>query len=288
MASQPDYTELGWIEAVVERALAEDLAAGDVTTRAVVPASARASARLVARGPCVVAGLAVFARVFERVDPQVTVDLAVFDGAAVAAGAELARVSGRARSLLAAERTALNLLARACGVATRTRAYVEAAGPVRVADTRKTMPGLRPLDRYAVRCGGGENHRNDLGAAVLIKENHARVAGGVGAAVRRARAAAGHMTVVSCEVTCLAQVRAAVEAGADVVLLDNMDDETIRAAVAVVAGRAVVEVSGGLSPERLRGLAALGVDVASVGAITHSAPAADLSLLFDDPDRTPE
>ena len=282
-AAPPDPAEFGALDAIVDRALAEDLARGDVTSRAVVPADARARARLLARGPCVVAGLPVFARVFARVDPQVDVDPLVPEGAEVEAGTVLARLAGRARSLLAAERVALNLLARACGVATATRACVRAAGSVVVADTRKTMPGLRALDRYAVRCGGGRNHRDDLGAAVLIKENHAKIAGGVAAAVAAAREAVGHMTKVSCEVTTLDEVDAALAAGADVLLLDNMDDATISAAARRIAGRAVVEVSGGLTPERLRRLADLGVDVASVGAITHSAPAADLSLLFDDP-----
>ncbi|RMG97581.1 MAG: carboxylating nicotinate-nucleotide diphosphorylase [Deltaproteobacteria bacterium] len=278
-----DATELGWIDPIVDRVLEEDLARGDVTSRAVVPPVANARARLVAKAPCVVAGLPVFARVFERIDSQVRVEARVEDGTAVDAGTELAVVFGRARSILAGERSALNLLGRASGVATATRTFVEAAGGMVVADTRKTMPGLRALDRYAVRVGGGRNHRDDLGAAVLIKENHARIAGGVAAAVRAAKACVGHMTKVSCEVTNLDEVRAALEAGAEVLLLDNMTDDDVAEAVRIVAGRAVVEASGGLAPERLARLAAAGVNVASVGAITHSAPAADLSLLFDPP-----
>jgi nicotinate-nucleotide pyrophosphorylase (carboxylating) len=194
----------------------------------------------------------------------------------------VARVTGNARALLSAERTALNLVQRMSGVATLTRRFVDAAaGRCRITDTRKTTPGLRALQRYAVRCGGGHNHRNDLGSGVLIKENHIRCAGGVGPAITAARALAPHTMRVECEVTDLDELRQALDAAADVVLLDNMDDAQVQRAMEVVAGRATVEVSGNMSLPRVPRLAELGVDVISVGALTHSAPAADLSLQID-------
>lgn len=273
---------LGDVDAVVRSALAEDLAAGDVTSVATVPATALARAGLVAKQPLVLAGLDVAVRTFALVDPTVSVVLHARDGASVTAGDRIAEVTGSARSILAAERTALNFLQRLSGVATLTRAYVEAAGGrCRIVDTRKTTPGLRTLQRYAVRCGGGFNHRNDLGSAVLIKENHIRCAGGITAAITAARATAPHTMKIECEVTTLAEVREALEAGADVIMLDNMDDATVARAIATIERRALVEVSGSVRIERVRALAELGVDIISVGALTHSAPAADLSLLVD-------
>lgn len=278
-----DISEVGpKVAEIVERALAEDLASGDVTARVTVPAGTAARARMVAKAPLVVAGIGVARAVFDRVDPAIVAEVAVDDGSAAAPGTVLMTLMGDARALLAGERTALNLLQRMCGVATLTRAYVDAAGErCRIVDTRKTMPGLRALDRYAVRCGGGFNHRNDLGAGVLIKENHIRAAGGVTAAVTRARQQAPHTLRVECEVTTLDELREALAAGAGAVLLDNMDDATVREAVAVTAGRAVVEVSGGVSLERVTALAGLGIDLISVGKLTHSAPASDISLLFE-------
>lgn len=271
--------------AIVEHALMEDLASGDVTARVTVPAGTTARARMVAKAPLVVAGLGVAQAVFARVDAGIVVSLEARDGESVTPGTILMTLVGDARALLAGERTALNLLQRMCGVATLTRAYVTAAGGrCRITDTRKTMPGLRALDRYAVRCGGGHNHRNDLGAGVLIKENHIRAAGGVTAAVSRAREHAPHTLRVECEVTTLDELREALAAGAGAVLLDNMDDETVRAAVAIAGGKAVVEVSGGVGLERIAVLAGLGVDLISVGKLTHSAPASDISLLFELPD----
>jgi nicotinate-nucleotide pyrophosphorylase (carboxylating) len=277
-----DLTELGWIDEIVERALREDLAAGDVTTRATVPPEREAAAMVIARQTLVVAAIDVVRGVFARIDPRVSVQLSAADGAVVAAGTELARLSGPARAILAGERTALNLLARACGVATLTAAFVAAAGDtLRIADTRKTMPGLRALDRYAVRCGGGHNHRHDLGSGVLIKENHIRASGGVRAAVRSARRLAPHPLRIACECTNVDEVEEALGAGADVVLLDNMDDQAIVDAVKVAKNRVLIEVSGNVTLERVARLVHLGVDVVSVGALTHSAPAADLSLLFE-------
>lgn len=267
---------------IIDRALAEDLASGDVTSRASVPTDAETSARLIAKAPLCLAGIAVAAAAFHRVDPRIVVEPLVRDGEAAKPGALLARVRGDARSLLAGERTALNLLQRMCGVATLTRAHVDAAaGRCRITDTRKTMPGLRALDRYAVRCGGGHNHRNDLGAGVLIKENHIRAAGGITAAIAGARRHAPHTLRIECEVTDLRELREALEAGAEAILLDNMDDAAIAEAVKITGGRALLEVSGNVDLARVAAVAALGVDLISVGKLTHSAPAADISLLFE-------
>jgi len=283
-----DPAELGEaIDKIIDRALAEDLASGDVTSRVAVPADARARARLVAKAPIVLAGLGVATAVFRRVDPATSIELVADDGDRVPSGTIIARVRGRARALLAAERTALNLLQRMSGVATLTRSFVEVVeavdGRCRITDTRKTMPGLRPLDRYAVRCGGGHNHRNDLAAGVLIKENHIRSAGGIRAAISAAQRNAPHTLKIECEVTTHDELREALDAGADIVMLDNMDDAAVREAVAITDGRAIVEVSGGISRERAAAVAQLGVDVISVGKLTHSVPAADISLLFEPP-----
>ena len=270
------------IERAIDIALTEDLAGGDVTSEACVPEAARARARLVAKQDLVVCGIDVAARTFARLDPACTWQASAADGARVASGDEIASVVGNARALLAAERTALNFLQRLSGVATLTAEYVAAAdGRCRIVDTRKTTPGLRALQRFAVRCGGGHNHRQDLAGGVLIKENHIRAAGGIGPAVRACKDRAPHPLRVQCEITTLAELREALEAGADAVLLDNMDDATSAAAVELVAGRAIVEASGGIDLERVDWLAAIGVDVISVGALTHSAPSADISLLFD-------
>jgi nicotinate-nucleotide pyrophosphorylase (carboxylating) len=281
-----DIAELGALDRIIATALDEDLASGDLTARLTVPATTLARARIVAKQALVVCGGPVIVRTFEQVDAGVAVELLVDEGTRVQPGTELARMAGLARSLLAGERTALNLLGRACAVATSTRSYVDAAGPnLRVVDTRKTMPGLRALDRYAVRCGGGHNHRNDLGSGVLIKENHIRAAGSIEAAVRAAREHAPHTVRVECEVETLAELRDALAAGADSLLLDDMDDETLRQAVAMTGPkgqrRISLEVSGGVTLERLPILATIGVDLVSVGALTHSAPSVDLSMLFE-------
>lgn len=279
-----DVAELGGVLEIIDRALAEDLASGDVTSRVSVPAETQARARLVAKAPLVTAGLGVAAAVFRRVDPSAQVELVVADGERVEPGTIVARVRGSARSLLAAERTALNLLQRMSGVATQTRSFVDAVdGRARITDTRKTMPGLRALDRYAVRCGGGHNHRNDLGAGVLIKENHIRAAGGIRAAIEGAKRDAPHTLRVECEVTDEDELREALAAGAEIVMLDNMDDAAIVRAVGIVDGRALIEVSGGISCERAAAVAGLGVDLISVGKLTHSVTAADISLLFEPP-----
>ena len=268
-------------EPVVEAALREDLGrAGDVTTDAVVPAGATATAHLVARREGRVAGLEIACRAFTLLDPRVRVEFRASDGDDVAAGDTLALVSGPARAILSAERVALNLLGRLCGIATETRRVVAAVAGTgaKVACTRKTTPGLRALEKYAVRVGGGANHRFGLDDAVLIKDNHVAVAGGVGEAVRRAKAAVGHLVKVEVEVTSLAQVQEALDAGAEVILLDNMGLDEMRQAVALVAGRAFTEASGGITPDNAAAVAATGVGVLSLGWLTHSVPALDVAL----------
>jgi len=266
---------------LVERALEEDLAGGDVTTQAVVEEETRAVARAVARTPLVVCGTDLFARVFYTVDPGLRVERYLPDGARAAAGDALAAVEGAAGSILSAERVALNFIQRLCGIATLTRRFVDAVPPgksLRIADTRKTTPGLRALERYAVRVGGGRNHRDSLSSAVLIKDNHILAAGGIAEAIARARRSAPHTSRISIEVESLSDLDLALNAGAEVVMLDNFDEEAIVEAVRRARGKALVEVSGGITLERIPRLAESGVDVVSVGALTHSAPAADISL----------
>ncbi len=261
---------------VVRRALAEDFGrGGDLTTEATVPADARAVGRVVARAAGRTAGV-----VFREVDPDLEVVEHVTDGVDVAAGTTLITVRGTARSILTAERTALNLLGRLSGVATLTAAFVLAVAGTRarVVDTRKTTPGLRALEKYAVRCGGGANHRFGLDDAVLIKDNHLVLAGGMRAAVEAARARVGHMVRVEVEVDTLEQLAEAIEVGVEAVLLDNMDPATLRAAVTLVDGLAVTEASGGITLATAAAVAAAGVDLLSVGALTHSAPALDVAL----------
>jgi len=260
---------------LVRAALAEDLGrAGDLTTDAIVPAEREAAGRLIARGAGRVCGLEVAAAAFRELDPEVEVDLRVGDGADVEAGAILAGVRGRARALLTAERVALNFLGRLSGIATATRDLVRlvAGTGARIADTRKTTPGLRALEKYAVRVGGGANHRFGLDDAVLVKDNHLALAGGVAAAVERVRAS------VEVEVDTLEQLDEALAAGVDAVLLDNMTPETLAQAVHRVAGRAVTEASGGITAETLPAVAAIGVDLVSVGWIIHSAPSLDVAF----------
>lgn len=271
------------VDALLVRALEEDLGGGDVTTDACVPADAQATANGVARKEIVVAGVPVAGRVFALLDPSLRFEARVAEGSVVEAGTTLFTVHGRARSILSAERVALNFVQRTCGVATVTRRYVAALPPgsrTRIIDTRKTTPGLRLLERYAVRKGGGHNHRNDLGSAVLIKDNHIVAAGGIRAAIEAARGRAAHTSKVECEVDSLEQLEEALAAGADIVLLDNMDTPTVEEAVRRTRGRAVLEASGGITPERIAELARAGVDTISVGALTHSTPAADIGLDF--------
>lgn len=269
------------IDELIDQALAEDLHAGDLTTEATVEPSLRASAEAVARKPLVVCGGQVFAAVFRRVDPAVEIETLVADGERVETGVVLWKAKGPARSLLMAERTALNFVQRMSGIATLARRYVDAlpeGSRTRIADTRKTTPGLRLLERYAVRVGGAHNHRNDLSSAVLIKDNHIVAAGGIEAAVERARAFAPHTARIEIEVESLGDLDRALSAGADIVMLDNFPLDELREAVRRAKGKAIVEISGGVTLERIPELAATGVDVISVGALTHSAPSADIAL----------
>jgi nicotinate-nucleotide pyrophosphorylase (carboxylating) len=264
-----------YLERKVREALDEDAVERDVTTAAVVPPELCAEAELRAGAAGVVAGLAVAEEAFRQVDAEVTFEALTAEGARVAPGEVMARVRGPLSALLRAERTALNFLQQLSGVATLTRRYVDAAGPAAVLDTRKTAPGLRPLQRLAVRAGGGVNHRPDLAGAVLIKDNHVAAAGGTAAAIRLARRSG---LPVEVEVESLAELDVALAERAECVLLDNMSPAEVAEAVRRTAGRAVLEVSGGVTLATIAAFAATGVARISVGALTHSAPALDISM----------
>lgn len=269
------------IAPVIRAALAEDMGrAGDITAQACVPADTRLTADFAVRRGGVVSGLACIRLALAELDPSATFDPLAADGQAVAAGTALARVSGNARAILTAERTALNLLGRMCGIATLTQDYVEAIDgtKARITDTRKTTPGLRALEKYAVRCGGGVNHRFGLDDAILIKDNHIAACGSVGEAVRRAKAYAGHLVKVEVEVDTLVQLQEALAGDPDVIMLDNFTLADMREAVSIVAGRVTLEASGGVTLETVRAIAETGVDVISVGALTHSAKVLDIGL----------
>jgi nicotinate-nucleotide pyrophosphorylase (carboxylating) len=265
---------------LIDLALDEDAGLGDVTSRAIFPAQHTSRAFIEAKQDLVVCGLDVAARVFARVDPALKLTLIAHDGERVKTGGVVLRITGPTAALLTAERTALNFIQRLSGVATLSRKFAAAVDGTgaRIVDTRKTTPGWRALEKYAVRCGGCVNHRSSLGEHVLIKDNHIAAAGSLTKAVKLCRAAAPHSAKIEVEATTLAEVREAVRAGAEVILLDNMSPALVRSAVAIIAGAAIVEVSGGVRYETLRDYALPGVDVISVGALTHSAPAADLSL----------
>jgi len=266
---------------IVRAALAEDLGrAGDITAMACVPADAQLRCVFAARRGGVVAGLSCIRLALAELDPTATFEALTQDGQVVSAGTGLAEVSGNARAILTAERTALNLLGRLCGIATLTQDYVDAVAGTRarITDTRKTTPGLRALEKYAVRCGGGINHRFGLDDAILIKDNHVAACGSVGEAVRRAKAFAGHLVKVEVEVDSLVQLQEALAHDPDVVMLDNFTLADMREAVAQVDGRVIVEASGGITLETVRDVAETGVDVISVGALTHSAKVLDIGL----------
>ena len=269
------------IQTAVRRALAEDLRDGDVTTRALFERAAPARATIVAKQPMTVAGVAVARAVFAAVDRSLKVPKAVADGAAVKRPRTILVIEGDGRSLLMAERVALNFLQRLSGIATLTAAFCKAVRGyrVKILDTRKTTPGLRVLEKWAVVLGGGHNHRHSLGDGILIKDNHLALAGGqVTAACRRARERAPHALMIEVEAQSLEQVSAAIEGKADIVLLDNMDVATIRRALALIKDKALVEVSGGVTLANVREIAAAGPQMISIGALTHSAPAVDLSM----------
>jgi nicotinate-nucleotide pyrophosphorylase (carboxylating) len=270
------------IDATVTRALAEDLGrAGDVTSVATIPEGTPARAVVVARAGGVIAGLPLVAATFRKLAPEIEIAAGLRDGTGVAARTTLMQIAGPARAVLAAERTALNLLGHLSGVASATQEFVRrvAGTRLRICCTRKTTPGLRALEKYAVRCGGGFNHRFGLDDAMLIKDNHIAVAGGIRAVLERARAAAGHLVKIEIEVDTLDQLREVLAAGlADAVLLDNMDTATLRQAVALAAGKLPLEASGGITLDTIAAIAATGVDYASSGWITHSAPNLDVAL----------
>ena len=270
----------GVVRDIVGRALAEDVGPGDITTRATVAAGISCRAQVVAKEEAVVAGLFVVEATFRAVGPAITFQSAVEDGAHVRVGAVVAELAGDVRVVLTGERTALNFLQRMSGIATLAARYVEAVKgtKARILDTRKTAPGLRLLDKYAVRMGGACNHRIGLFDGVLIKDNHIRAADGIAAAVRRARAACENSARIEVEAQSMGQVEEALAAGVDVIMLDNMGVEEVGQAVALIAGRAETEVSGGVTLDTVRAYAERGVDYISVGEITHSAPAVDFSL----------
>jgi nicotinate-nucleotide pyrophosphorylase (carboxylating) len=263
---------------IVRRALAEDLGWGDVTTEATVPTDLRGRGTIVVKSNCVLAGLDVAAEAFRQLDPAVQIVVRLCDGDRGAPGDVAVEVKGTAALMLTAERTALNFLQRLSGIATITRRFVDAAGGrITVLDTRKTTPTLRALEKYAVRAGGGSNHRSGLDDGILIKDNHVRLAGGVTEALKRMKAARQEM-LVEVEAQSLADVEAAIDGAADVILLDNLPLEQIHRAVARISGRAKIEISGGVTLERMAELSRTGADYVSIGALTHSAPAVDLSF----------
>ncbi|WP_284753936.1 carboxylating nicotinate-nucleotide diphosphorylase [Curtobacterium sp. ME-Dv--P-122a] len=287
MTTDPGTIPPHALRRVIETALEEDAPWGDVTSETLIPAEATATATLGAREPGVLSGGAVFVAVMHAVDPAIHAVVHVADGTRFVAGDVLATVTGSARAVLRAERVALNLVQRMSGIATTTAAHVAAAAgtSARIVDTRKTTPGLRALERYAVRCGGGHNHRTSLSDAVLAKDNHLAVllAGGIGIgdAIAQARQRLGHTVHVEVEVDRIDQIEPVAAAGVDTIMLDNFTPDELVAGVGIVAGRALVEASGGVSLDTVAAIAATGVDVISVGALTHSARALDLGLDID-------
>lgn len=271
------------IDRLIEQALLEDIHTGDITTKAVLPEQRPAEARLIAKEDLVVAGLLIAGRVFTRLDPDVVFRPLLADGARAGTGDVLATLSGDAASLLMGERVALNLLQRTCGIATLTASFVAAVSgtKARIVDTRKTTPGLREIEKYAVRVGGGINHRTGLYDGVLIKENHITAAGGIAEAVSRARSYIPHTLKIEIETETLAQVDEALAAGAEIIMLDNMNLDDMRLAVAAISGRALVEASGGVNLKTVRAIAETGVNIISVGALTHSPRAMDISMLLN-------
>lgn len=282
-----DYISGSGLRRLVERALEEDIGRGDITSDLLIPAGAVARAVLRSRTDGVMAGLDVAATVFAVVDARLDFSALIADGATVAPGEEIGVVSGAARSVLRGERVALNFLQRLSGIATLTSRYVKAVRGTRsrVVDTRKTTPGLRSLEKYAVRAGGGFNHRRDLSDTMMIKDNHLAVIGALGLsvsdAIRQARLSLPHTSKIEIEVERLDQIPEALEAGADIILLDNMSTEDLRKAVLLISGRATTEASGGVTLATISEIAKTGVDVISVGALTHSAPALDIGLDFE-------
>ena len=270
------------IERIIQTALQEDIGSGDITTLSTVPVGTQARAELVAKEDFVLSGIEVARRVFSQLDAEVAFEALRVDGCCVKRGEVIAWIKGDAHTLLQGERVALNLLQRMSGVATHTAAFVAAVAGTDavIVDTRKTTPGLRALDKYSVRMGGGQNHRTSLYDGVLIKENHIAAAGGITAAVAGAKQRAPHTLKVEVETENMDDVREALEAGADIIMLDNMDLDTMCAAVSLIDGRAVTEASGGVNLDTVTEIAQTGVNLISVGALTHSSRAVDISMLF--------
>lgn len=271
------------VDAIIRNALAEDIHTGDITTQALQLPPGRISGFLKAKEDMVICGIKVAERVFSLLDEGLTFTPRCADGDFIPSGTVIAALSGDASLLLQGERVALNLMQRMSGIATLTSTYVRAVEgtKVRIVDTRKTTPGLRILEKYAVRIGGGINHRTGLYDGVLIKENHIAAAGGIATAIRRARAYIPHTLKIEIETESLQDVKEALSAGADIIMLDNMDVSTMKEAVAIIAGQALVEASGGVNLATVRGIAETGVDIISVGALTHSAPSMDISMLLE-------
>jgi nicotinate-nucleotide pyrophosphorylase (carboxylating) len=271
------------IDSIIRNALAEDIHTGDITTQSLQLKTETASGILKAKEDMILCGIAVAERVFQILDKDSIFTPNFADGDFVAAGTVIARMSGEASLLLQGERVALNLMQRMSGVATITSKYVKAVAgtKARIVDTRKTTPGLRVLEKYAVRSGGGINHRTGLYDGVLIKENHIASAGGITEAIKRARAYIPHTLKIEIETESLEDVREALAAGADIIMLDNMDIQAMKEAVALIAGKAVIEASGGVNLSTVRDIAEAGVDIISVGALTHSAPSMDISMLLE-------
>jgi len=272
------------VKHLIEIALKEDIGTGDVTTENLIAPELEGKGVIAAKEPLVIAGLEVAEQVFEHLDPQVIFKSEYRDGDAAGVGDIVAQVDGKLREILMGERTALNFLQRLSGIATHVRSYVDAIGSqrVRLVDTRKTTPGWRVLEKYAVRVGGAYNHRMGLYDGVLIKDNHIAVCGGVKKAVERIRENVSHLLKIEVEVSDFHQLKEALDAGVDVIMLDNMDIHQVQEAVALIDGKALVEVSGGVTQSNLKALAGAGVDIISVGALTHSARCMDLSMRIED------
>jgi nicotinate-nucleotide pyrophosphorylase (carboxylating) len=268
------------VEELVRRALMEDVGPGDITTEAIVPPEQTCTAVIIAREEGLICGHAVAEATFRLYDPSLTYEVLVPEGESITPGIEVARIAGRARSILTAERVALNFLQRMSGIASTTRRLADSIKyyRARLVETRKTTPGLRLIEKYAVQVGGGLNHRYGLHDAVLIKDNHIALAGGVRKAVIAARKITSHTSRVEVEVDTLEQLQEALEVGADIILLDNMDHDTMRKAVEITAGKAILEASGGITAENLEEAARTGVDIISMGALTHSVKSLDLGL----------
>jgi len=278
MSPQPTQEQ---IQKLIQLALDEDLGSGDITTDTLVQGEVRAKASMSAKEAMVVCGMGLVQAVFLKLDPGIQLNVMRQDGESASAGEPLIVMEGNAGALLKGERTALNLLQRLSGIATLTHEFVKKAGSVKILDTRKTTAGLRVFEKYAVHCGGGTNHRFGLFDAVLIKDNHIKIAGGIRAAVQKVKSHSEITGSVEVETTNLQEVREALEAGADIIMLDNMDTAAIRDAVGVIDGKARIEVSGSVNLNRVAELACTGIDYISVGALTHSAPAVDISMNFD-------